>query len=72
MAKQADSKRRSSTMKPSTKANLEGNLHELKGTATEKAGQLIDNSDLAAEGQVEKVGGKLQKKVARLQKVVGH
>jgi uncharacterized protein YjbJ (UPF0337 family) len=71
MVKQKNSKTRSQIMKPSAKDQLGGNLHELKGSAKEKAGKLVNDDDLEAEGQVEKVGGKLQKKVAKVEKVLG-
>ncbi len=56
-------------MKPSTKDQIQGKLHELKGKAKQKAGQIANNPDLAAEGQGEKVAGIVQKKVGQLEKV---
>jgi len=41
-------------MKPSTKDQIEGKLHEMKGKVKEKAGQITNNPNLAAEGQNEK------------------
>ena len=58
-------------MKPSTKDQIEGKLHEVKGKAKEKVGQVTNNPDLAAEGQAEKLGGKVQKKVGQIEKVLG-
>jgi uncharacterized protein YjbJ (UPF0337 family) len=58
-------------VKPSTKDELEGNLHELKGKVKEKAGQAVNDPDLEEEGQAEKIGGKIQKKVAKVEKVLG-
>ncbi len=57
--------------KPSTKDELEGNLHDLKGKVKEKAGQLVNDPDLEAEGQAEKIAGKIQKKVGQVEKVLG-
>jgi len=57
-------------MKPSTKDELEGELHEAKGKVKEKVGQLINNPDLESKGQVEKVAGKFQKKVGQVEKVL--
>jgi uncharacterized protein YjbJ (UPF0337 family) len=57
-------------MKPSTKDELEGTLHEAKGKVKEKVGQVINNPDLETEGQVEKVGGKVQKKVGQIEAVL--
>lgn len=56
-------------MKPSTKDQIQGKLHELKGKAKQKAGQIANNPDLAAEGQGEKVAGIVQKKVGQFEKV---
>jgi uncharacterized protein YjbJ (UPF0337 family) len=58
-------------MKPSTKDTAKGNLHDLKGTIKEKAGKLLNDPDLEAEGQAEKIGGKIQKKVGQVEKVLG-
>ena len=57
--------------KAGTKDELEGNLHDLKGTVKQKAGQLVNDPDLEAEGQAEKIAGKIQKKVGQLEKVLG-
>jgi uncharacterized protein YjbJ (UPF0337 family) len=56
-------------MKPSTSDQIKGKLHELKGTAKEKAGQVTNNPNLAAEGQDEKIAGVIQKKVGQIEKV---
>jgi uncharacterized protein YjbJ (UPF0337 family) len=56
-------------MKPSTKDQVQGKLHELKGSAKEKAGQVTNDPDLAAKGQDEKVAGTVQKKVGQIEKV---
>jgi uncharacterized protein YjbJ (UPF0337 family) len=47
----------------------EGKFHELKGALREKAGRLIGNPDLEAEGQAEKLAGTVQKKVGQIEKV---
>lgn len=57
--------------KPSTKDELEGNLHTVKGKVKEKAGQLVNDPDLEAEGQTEKIAGKIQKKIGQVEKVLG-
>ena len=57
-------------MKPSTTDQIQGKIHEIKGSAKEKAGQIIGNPDLAAKGQDEKLGGKIQKKVGQIEKVL--
>jgi uncharacterized protein YjbJ (UPF0337 family) len=56
-------------MKPSTKDQIAGKLHEVKGDVKEKAGQVTNNPNLAAEGQDEKIGGKIQKKIGQIEKV---
>jgi uncharacterized protein YjbJ (UPF0337 family) len=58
-------------MKDSTKDQIAGTAHELKGTIQEKIGHVINNPDLEAQGQDEKVAGKIQQKVADIEKVVG-
>jgi uncharacterized protein YjbJ (UPF0337 family) len=57
-------------MKPSTEDQIKGSLHELKGKAKVKAGQVTNNPDLAAEGQNEKVAGKVQKKIGQIEQVL--
>jgi uncharacterized protein YjbJ (UPF0337 family) len=56
-------------MKPSTQDQTEGTLHELKGKAKEKVGQVTNNPNLAAKGRDEKLAGKIQKKVGQIEKV---
>ena len=56
-------------MKDSTKDKVEGAVHDAKGKLKEKIGRATNNQDLEAEGQDEKVGGKIQKKVGDIEKV---
>jgi uncharacterized protein YjbJ (UPF0337 family) len=42
----------------------------MKGKVKEKAGQVTNNPNLAAEGQNEKLAGKVQKKVGQIEKVL--
>ena len=56
-------------MKQSTKDQLEGQLHEVKGKVKEKAGQIVNDPDLEGEGQVENVTGKVQKKIGKIEGV---
>jgi uncharacterized protein YjbJ (UPF0337 family) len=58
-------------MKPSTKNEIAGEVHEVKGKIKEKVGHLTNNPDLEADGTGEKVAGKVQKKIGELEKVVG-
>ena len=57
-------------MKSSTKDQVQGKLHELKGKTKEKAGQLTNNPDLKAEGRNEKLTGKVQKKIGQVESVL--
>jgi len=56
-------------MKPSTKDQIQGTLHEMKGKAKQTVGQVTKNPNLAAEGQDEKLAGKVQKKVGQIERV---
>lgn len=56
-------------MKQSTRNQIRGTLHEMKGKAKQKAGQVTNDPNLAAEGQAESVAGKVQRKIAQVQKV---
>ena len=56
-------------MKLGTKDQIEGKLHEVKGTLQEKAGQITNNPDVAAKGQAEKLSGKIQGKIGQIEKV---
>jgi uncharacterized protein YjbJ (UPF0337 family) len=66
----ANPTREGADMKPSTKDQVEGKFHEVKGTMKEKAGQVIKNPNLTTDGKAEKVAGKIQKKVGQVEKVV--
>jgi uncharacterized protein YjbJ (UPF0337 family) len=57
-------------MKPSTKDQIKGKFHEVKGKAKEKVGEATNNPDLAGEGQAERIVGVVQKKVGQLEKVL--
>ena len=58
-------------MKSSTEDKVKGHFHEVKGKVKEKAGQLTNNPNLEGEGQDEKIGGKVQKKIGQVEKVLG-
>jgi uncharacterized protein YjbJ (UPF0337 family) len=57
-------------MKPSVKDGIKGNLHEVKGAVKEKVGQVLNHPNLAAEGQNEKLVGKIQRKVGQIEEVL--
>lgn len=58
-------------MKPSTRNQAKGLLHQVKGQIKEKAGKLSGNRELEAKGTIEKVAGKIQEKFGRVEKRVG-
>jgi uncharacterized protein YjbJ (UPF0337 family) len=60
---------RNGKMKDSTKDKVEGAVHDAKGNIKEKVGHATNNPNLEAEGQDEKVAGKIQKKVGDVEKV---
>jgi uncharacterized protein YjbJ (UPF0337 family) len=57
-------------MKDSTKDQVGGKVHEVKGKVKEKVGKLINDPALQERGQDEKVAGKIQKKVGQIEKVL--
>lgn len=57
-------------MKDSTKDSAAGTLHEVKGTIKSHVGKLTDDPDLEADGIVENVTGKIQKKIAQVEKII--
>ncbi len=58
-------------MKTSTKDQIEGTFHEVKGAAKELAGKISDNPKLEGAGSGEKIAGKIQNKIGQLGKVIG-
>jgi uncharacterized protein YjbJ (UPF0337 family) len=58
-------------MKSSTRDNVEGKVHQVKGKIKETVGRVVRDRDLEAEGIVEKVGGKAQEKIGEIKKVAG-
>lgn len=58
-------------MKPSSKDEVAGKIHEVKGAVKQKVGKLTKNPDLEAEGIVEKLTGRIQKKIGQVKKVLG-
>jgi uncharacterized protein YjbJ (UPF0337 family) len=57
-------------MKPSTKNEIAGKVHEVKGNIKEKVGQLTNDPDLEGEGIGEKIAGKVQKKIGQLENAI--
>jgi uncharacterized protein YjbJ (UPF0337 family) len=58
-------------MKSSTKDQMEGKFHKVKGKLKEIAGELSDNPKLEAEGSDERIAGKVQEKIGQVKKVLG-
>jgi uncharacterized protein YjbJ (UPF0337 family) len=58
-------------MRESTKDELAGKVHEVKGAVKEKAGQIIGSPDLEGKGAGERVAGTVQKTIGRVEAVVG-
>ncbi len=56
-------------MNPSTTDQLNGAIHQVKGTAKEAVGTVINDPDLVTEGQTETLAGKVQEKVGQIEKV---
>ena len=66
-----DCETRTDGMKSSKTDKIEGALHEAKGKIKEVTGKIIGNPSLRNEGTVEKVSGKIQRKVGDVKKVFG-
>jgi uncharacterized protein YjbJ (UPF0337 family) len=63
--------KKGSMMKPSSKDEVAGKIHEVKGAVKEKVGKLANNPNLEADGKVEKLAGRVQKKIGQVKKVLG-
>jgi len=59
-------------MKSSTKDQVEGKFHRLKGRFKEIAGELSDNPKLEGRGTYEKIGGKVQERIGQVEKALGN
>jgi uncharacterized protein YjbJ (UPF0337 family) len=57
-------------MSEGTKDEVKGKFHEVKGKIKENLGRATNNPDLEDEGTAEKVGGKIQKKVSQVERVI--
>lgn len=58
-------------MKSSTRDNVEGKMHQVKGTIKKTVGRVVNDRDLEAEGIVENIEGKAQEKIGEIKKVTG-
>jgi uncharacterized protein YjbJ (UPF0337 family) len=57
-------------MKRSTKNKIAGKIHEVKGTIKQKAGQLANDPGLARKGIAEKIAGKVQNKIGKVEEKI--
>ena len=57
-------------MKPSTKNEINGNIHQIKGAVKETTGKITNNPTLQAKGKAESNLGRAQKKVGQMEKVL--
>jgi uncharacterized protein YjbJ (UPF0337 family) len=57
--------------KESTKDEVKGKAHEIKGKIKRKAGRALNDPNMEAEGEDEQVAGTIQKKVGQIKKVFG-
>ena len=57
-------------MKDSTKDQIKGKVDEVAGAVKEKIGHATNNPKLEDQGTAQKMGGKIQKKVGQVEKVV--
>ena len=55
-------------MKRSTRNQVKGRARELKGNIKEKTGRAMNSPDMEAEGAMERIGGKVQKKAGDFEK----
>lgn len=58
-------------MKPSSRDEVAGTIHGVKGAVKEKVGKLTNKPELEAKGKVEKVAGRVQKRIGQVKKVLG-
>ncbi len=58
-------------MKPSTQDQAEGKIHEVKGKVKEEIGKATNDPDLEGEGTGEKIAGKVQGWIGRVEKNAG-
>jgi len=57
-------------MAQSTRDRIEGALHEAKGAVKAKVGEVTNSPQMQAEGTLEKLAGKLQKKIGDAESVI--
>jgi uncharacterized protein YjbJ (UPF0337 family) len=70
-ATDGDRRKRRKIMKTSTKDQVEGKFHNVKGRVKEIAGSISNKPGLEAEGKDEKTAGNVQEKIGQVEKVLG-
>jgi uncharacterized protein YjbJ (UPF0337 family) len=58
-------------VKQSTKNKAKGKFHEVKVKVKEKLGGAANKPKLRAQGQAERIRGKIQKKIGEVGKILG-
>jgi len=58
-------------MKTSSKDQIAGKLHEVKGAVKAEVGKLTGQPALGAEGRAEGMAGTIRKKIGQLKRFVG-
>jgi uncharacterized protein YjbJ (UPF0337 family) len=64
-------RRKDITMKPHTKDQAEGNLHEVKGNIKEVVGKATNDPKLEISGKTEKKAAEAQKIIGQVEKANG-
>jgi uncharacterized protein YjbJ (UPF0337 family) len=59
------------TVKPSRSDCAKGKFHQLRGLIRQKLGELANNPRLAASGRAEKIAGRIQNLLGRIEKSAG-
>ena len=59
----------SSTVTSSTHDEVEGKVHQAKGSIKEGIGKLTNNPNLHDEGTAEKIDGKIEEKIGQVKRV---
>ena len=57
------------TTTSSTHDRVEGKVHEVKGAAKEKIGQLTNDPNLQDQGTAERISGTVERKIGEVKKV---
>ncbi len=57
-------------MKSSTKNNIDGKMHQVKGTIKQTIGKVLNNRGMEAKGKLENIKGKVEEKIGQLKKIV--